>query len=114
MLTIVVFFNSVVPIACDPNPCQNGGTCTVIVKGYECTCAAGFMGSHCEGKGLQKQQAVKSGQKKVFIPFLFFQFGVSANQILAKMADLVMMLGLGSSALVPLGLKGSRVKVNRF
>ena len=61
MLTIVVFFNSVVPIACDPNPCQNGGTCTVIVKGYECTCAAGFMGSHCEGKGLQKQQAVKSG-----------------------------------------------------
>lgn len=42
---------------------------------------------------------------------LIAKFGVSANQILAKMADLVMMSGLGSNALVPLGLKGSRVKI---
>lgn len=33
---------------CEPIPCQNGGTCTVVAHGYECTCSPGFMGTHCE------------------------------------------------------------------
>ena len=35
---------------CEPIPCQNGGTCTVVPHGYECTCSPGFMGTHCERK----------------------------------------------------------------
>ena len=29
---------------CNPNPCQNAGTC----KDGDCTCEAGFTGSFCE------------------------------------------------------------------
>lgn len=34
--------------SCEPTPCQNGGTCTVVSHGFECTCSPGFMGTHCE------------------------------------------------------------------
>ncbi|EGD81882.1 fibropellin Ia [Salpingoeca rosetta] len=34
---------------CDPNPCQNGGTCEVYWwKYYKCYCPDGFRGSNCE------------------------------------------------------------------
>ena len=33
---------------CNPNPCQNGGTCTDDVGGYICTCQPGFTGTDCE------------------------------------------------------------------
>ena len=33
---------------CSPNPCQNGGSCTDMVNGYSCTCAAGYTGNDCE------------------------------------------------------------------
>ncbi|XP_060582307.1 fibropellin-3-like [Ruditapes philippinarum] len=32
---------------CDPNPCQNDGTCTDEVNDYTCTCADGFSGENC-------------------------------------------------------------------
>jgi len=33
---------------CDPNPCQNGGTCTDLLADYECTCPEGYLGDDCE------------------------------------------------------------------
>ena len=33
---------------CNNNPCQNGGTCTNTIGGYNCTCAQGFEGKHCD------------------------------------------------------------------
>ena len=33
---------------CTPNPCQNGGSCTDMVDGYVCSCAAGYTGTNCE------------------------------------------------------------------
>ncbi|XP_063067968.1 uncharacterized protein LOC134459536 [Engraulis encrasicolus] len=33
---------------CTPNPCQNGGTCTDKVGGYNCTCAEFHVGARCE------------------------------------------------------------------
>ena len=36
--------------SCEPVPCQNGGTCTVVAHGYECTCSPGYMGLHCESE----------------------------------------------------------------
>ena len=33
---------------CASSPCQNGGTCTDMVDGYNCTCAAGYDGENCE------------------------------------------------------------------
>ena len=33
---------------CQPNRCQNGGSCTDLVKGYTCSCAAGYTGDNCE------------------------------------------------------------------
>ena len=32
---------------CEPNPCENGGTCT----DGKCKCAAGFTGGKCETSG---------------------------------------------------------------
>ena len=33
---------------CDPNPCQNGGSCTPDGDGFTCECAEGFTGDRCE------------------------------------------------------------------
>lgn len=35
------------PSPCLPNPCANGGTCTVSGTSYTCACTAGFSGSNC-------------------------------------------------------------------
>ncbi len=37
-----------VPSACQPNPCQNGGTCSEQGTGYVCMCPDGFSGASCE------------------------------------------------------------------
>ena len=42
---------------CDPNPCKNGGSCTDLINGFNCTCP-GYTGDTCEcGYGL-----LESGQ----------------------------------------------------
>ena len=33
---------------CFDEPCQNGGTCQLTSNGYNCQCAAGYLGSDCE------------------------------------------------------------------
>lgn len=33
---------------CASNPCRNGGTCTDLVNGFNCTCVDPFMGAVCE------------------------------------------------------------------
>jgi len=37
---------------CDPNPCQNGGTCNDGVDSYTCSCLAGYTGTNCETEAL--------------------------------------------------------------
>ncbi|CAC5379529.1 unnamed protein product [Mytilus coruscus] len=32
---------------CDPNPCQNNGSCTDFKDGYNCTCTTGWKGENC-------------------------------------------------------------------
>ena len=35
---------------CDPNPCQNGGTCSDEVNAYNCICVEGYTGTDCENE----------------------------------------------------------------
>ncbi|XP_038059361.1 neurogenic locus protein delta-like isoform X9 [Patiria miniata] len=34
--------------ACNPNPCQNSGTCALNGSGFSCTCPTGYTGTMCE------------------------------------------------------------------
>ena len=33
---------------CQPQPCQNNGTCRDLVNDYRCDCEAGFNDTNCE------------------------------------------------------------------
>ena len=33
---------------CEPNPCQNGGTCVFLLGGYVCSCTPSASGRDCE------------------------------------------------------------------
>ena len=33
---------------CDPNPCENEGTCDDLVNGYHCQCVVGYTGATCQ------------------------------------------------------------------
>ena len=35
-------------IGCESSPCLNGATCTQLTDSYQCTCPAGYTGTHCE------------------------------------------------------------------
>ena len=44
-------FHQKAPVAnpCEPNPCQNGGECSVDAEGkFSCACAEGFEGRRCQ------------------------------------------------------------------
>ena len=44
----------IVPPACNPNPCQNGGTCQHnYTIGYTCLCAPQYIGASCETSTVQ-------------------------------------------------------------
>ena len=32
---------------CDPDPCQNGGTCTDLVNAFSCACVPGYTDDMC-------------------------------------------------------------------
>lgn len=34
---------------CNPNPCANGGKCSVLEDRYNCACSKQYTGKHCEG-----------------------------------------------------------------
>ena len=44
----ITYFFSADINECASNPCLNGGTCTDLVNGYECTCAPGWTGDFCQ------------------------------------------------------------------
>lgn len=35
---------------CDPDPCQNGATCSNLLNAYSCTCPPEFYGTNCENR----------------------------------------------------------------
>lgn len=47
-LLLILLSHSIVVNECDVNPCQNGGTCSLIGQNYVCDCVNGFQGSFCQ------------------------------------------------------------------
>ena len=43
---------------CGSTPCQNGGTCTDAVNGYDCTCVTGYTGDDCETSKFNKRHVI--------------------------------------------------------
>ena len=40
--------NCSLPDLCNPNPCQNGGTCDMVTDGYTCQCSTSYTGVNCD------------------------------------------------------------------
>ena len=48
-LTLLLLHSTTeIPNPCEPNPCENGGSCFSEGTRYRCTCEEGFTGRHCE------------------------------------------------------------------
>ena len=45
-----LFLFAVVRTKCKPNPCLNGGSCTDVKGGFECSCPYGYKGETCDRK----------------------------------------------------------------
>ena len=53
---------------CASNPCTHGGTCVDGIQSYECVCAVGFIGTHCESMGcLNGGTAITPGALPIWI-----------------------------------------------
>lgn len=53
---------------CESLPCQNGGTCQIYTNDYNCSCADGFTGKHCETENVAaKTQIMKPSKNRTGI-----------------------------------------------
>ncbi|CAC5398374.1 unnamed protein product [Mytilus coruscus] len=60
MLVMVMFVHSIEnEDPCFENPCNNGGTCTVIESGFSCMCSSGFTGTLCDVEQCPKPRTMK-------------------------------------------------------
>ncbi|WAQ94295.1 CELR1-like protein [Mya arenaria] len=48
---------SVIDDLCDPNPCQNSGTCARDTTSYNCTCTSGWSGTNCDTENTYDEKA---------------------------------------------------------
>ena len=54
---------------CNPNPCENGGTCNKANDRYICNCPPGYNGTNCE-KGIIVIRARIEGDNKIVMILL--------------------------------------------
>ena len=48
---------------CQPQPCQNNGTCHDLVNNYRCECLVGFNGTNCENSMKISSRVILLGPK---------------------------------------------------
>ena len=48
---------------CQPQPCQNNGTCYDLVNDYRCECLVGFNGTNCENSMKISSRNISLGPK---------------------------------------------------
>ena len=58
---------------CDPNPCQNEGTCVDGIDSYTCTCVAGYTGINCETSEYTLKRYDKNKYSFVFAVKILFE-----------------------------------------
>ena len=46
-------------ILCEPNPCMNGGQCTILFDELTCNCLQGFVGEFCQTDDTKKNEAME-------------------------------------------------------
>lgn len=55
---------------CDPNPCHNGGSCTIVSGEEVCSCPSPYYGSRCESK-------YHFNSNKYYYPFNYKLYGLA-------------------------------------
>ena len=81
---------------CHPNPCKNSGTCVPTDSSYDCECALGWTGPHCESKWHIWWQWTHFNQNYLrdIASITFITLTLSKRGIVFKMQSLVWTLQL--------------------
>ena len=58
---------------CDPNPCQNDGTCEDGVASFTCQCVPGYAGDTCDtGKVQKRENGTKINVLILLVPLIHY------------------------------------------